>query len=98
MTQVREPPDVTKSHTEAHRGEQVLDFVVPFGPDPILLFSIFSKTTQQGIGSSSLVLGRTIFMVSVELIQSTHPNFFAGCFIGRWEILSVPQLELENEH
>ena len=49
-------------------------------------------------GKKIIVLGRTIFMVSVELIQSTHPNFFAGCFIGRWEILSVPQLELENEH
>ena len=37
LTQVREPPDVAKSHTEAHTGEQVLGFVVPFGPVPCLL-------------------------------------------------------------
>lgn len=34
MTQVREPPDVTKSNTGPHTGEQVLSFVVPFGPVP----------------------------------------------------------------
>lgn len=32
LTQVREPPDVAKSNTEAHTGEQILGFVVPFGP------------------------------------------------------------------
>ena len=37
LTQVREPPHVAKSHTEAHTGEQVLGFVVPFGPVPCLL-------------------------------------------------------------
>lgn len=37
LTQVREPPDVAQSHTEAHAGEQILGFVVPFGPVACLL-------------------------------------------------------------
>lgn len=47
LTQVREPPDVTESHAEAHAGEEVLGFVVPFGPVPSLLgfhpFQIFMR-------------------------------------------------------
>lgn len=31
LTEVREPPDITKSHTEANAGEQILGFVVPLG-------------------------------------------------------------------
>lgn len=37
LTQVREPPDVAQSHAEAHAGEQILGFVVPFGPVAHLL-------------------------------------------------------------
>lgn len=37
LTQVREPPHVAQSHTEAHAGEQILGFVVPFGPVARLL-------------------------------------------------------------
>lgn len=37
LTQVREPPDVAQSHAEAHTGEQILGFVVPFGPVARLL-------------------------------------------------------------
>lgn len=37
LTQVREPPHVAQSHAEAHAGEQILGFVVPFGPVARLL-------------------------------------------------------------
>lgn len=37
LTQIREPPDVAQSHAEAHAGEQILGFVVPFGPVARLL-------------------------------------------------------------
>lgn len=37
LTQVREPPHVAQAHAEAHAGEQVLGFVVPFGPVARLL-------------------------------------------------------------
>lgn len=37
LTQVREPPDVAQSHAEAHAGEKILGFVVPFGPVARLL-------------------------------------------------------------
>lgn len=37
LTQIREPPDVAQSHAEAHAGEQILGFVVPFGPVTRLL-------------------------------------------------------------
>lgn len=30
LAQGKEPQDVAKSHTEAHTGEQILGFVVPF--------------------------------------------------------------------
>ena len=32
LTEIREPPDVAEPHAEAHAGEQILGFVVPFGP------------------------------------------------------------------
>lgn len=37
LAQVREPPDIAQTHAEAHTGEQVLGFVVPFGPVARLL-------------------------------------------------------------
>lgn len=47
LTQVREPPDVAKSHTEAHTGEQILGFVVPFWPVPCL-FCLHSLQVRMG--------------------------------------------------
>lgn len=37
LTQVREPPDIAKSHAEPHAGEQILSFVVPLGSVSSLL-------------------------------------------------------------
>lgn len=37
LAQVGEPPDVTKTHAEAHTGQQILGLVVPLGPVPRLL-------------------------------------------------------------
>ncbi|KAL4629749.1 hypothetical protein GN956_G17108 [Arapaima gigas] len=31
LAQVREPPDVTQTHTEAHAGQEVLGLVLPLG-------------------------------------------------------------------
>lgn len=37
LTQVREPPHIAQPHAEAHAGEQILGFVIPFGPVAHLL-------------------------------------------------------------
>ena len=37
LAEVGEAPDVAQPHTEAHAGQHVLGFVVPFGPVPSLL-------------------------------------------------------------
>lgn len=37
LTQVREPPDVSQPHAEAHAGQEILDLVVPLGSVPSLL-------------------------------------------------------------
>lgn len=37
LTQVREAPHVAEPDAEAHAGQDVLGFVVPFGPVPALL-------------------------------------------------------------
>ena len=34
LTQVREAPDVSQAHAEAHAGQHVLGLVVPLGPVP----------------------------------------------------------------
>lgn len=48
LAEVGEPPDVTQTHAEAHAGEQVLGFVVPFGPVARLFYLHLLQLRMRG--------------------------------------------------